>query len=117
MGNRLYVGNLPFRADEDQVRELFGQNDRTVTEDKLITDRETPPKAGFFSRQGREYEAMFVLDDNNETIVKPRSADGIPELSDAAATPLDIGPCPFHPDKLVKRSPQGYRCELHASKE
>lgn len=84
---------------------------------QLITDRETPPKAGFFSRQGREYEAMFVLDENNETNVKPRSADGIPELSDAAATPLDIGPCPFHPDKLVKRSPQGYRCELHAAKE
>ena len=26
MGNRLYVGNLPFSADEDQVRELFSQD-------------------------------------------------------------------------------------------
>ena len=41
MGNRLYVGNLPFSADENQIRELFGQNERTVTEVKLITDRYT----------------------------------------------------------------------------
>jgi len=41
MGSRLYVGNLPFSADEDQVRELFGQNDRTVVEVRLITDRDT----------------------------------------------------------------------------
>ena len=28
MGMRLYVGNLPFSADEDQVRQLFSNNDR-----------------------------------------------------------------------------------------
>ena len=28
MGTRLYVGNLPFSADEEQVRELFAQNGR-----------------------------------------------------------------------------------------
>ncbi len=47
MGNRLYVGNLPFSATEDQVRELFGQNERTVTEVKLITDRDTGRPRGF----------------------------------------------------------------------
>ena len=26
MGQRLYVGNLPFSATEDEVRDLFGQN-------------------------------------------------------------------------------------------
>ena len=31
MGNRLYVGNLPFSADEQSVRELFAQDGREVT--------------------------------------------------------------------------------------
>jgi RNA recognition motif-containing protein len=47
MGTRLYVGNLPFNADDQQVRELFEKNGRTVTEVKLITDRETGRPRGF----------------------------------------------------------------------
>ena len=47
MGKRLYVGNLPFSADENTIRELFGQNGREVTEVKLITDRDTGRPRGF----------------------------------------------------------------------
>ena len=47
MGSRLYVGNLPFSADEQEVRELFSQDGRSVTEVKLITDRETGRPRGF----------------------------------------------------------------------
>ena len=47
MGTRLYVGNLPFSADEDQIRELFSQKGRTVTEVKLVTDRDTGRPKGF----------------------------------------------------------------------
>ncbi len=47
MGSRLYVGNLPFSADEEQVRELFSRNNRTVMEVKLITDRDTGRPRGF----------------------------------------------------------------------
>ena len=47
MGSRLYVGNLPFSADENMVRELFARNNREVTEVKLITDRETGRPRGF----------------------------------------------------------------------
>ena len=47
MGTRLYVGNLPFSADEQQIRDLFSQNGRTVNEVKLITDRETGRPRGF----------------------------------------------------------------------
>jgi len=42
----IFVGNLPFSATEDQVRDLFaeyGQVDRT----NLITDRETGRARGF----------------------------------------------------------------------
>jgi len=47
MGTRLYVGNLPFSADEDQVRELFERDNRQVEEVKLITDRDTGRPRGF----------------------------------------------------------------------
>jgi hypothetical protein len=53
MGTRLYVGNLPFNADEDQIRDLFSQGGRTVTEVKLVTDRDTGrPVASVSSRWG-----------------------------------------------------------------
>ena len=41
MGTRLYVGNLPFSADEQQIRTLFEQGGRQVREVKPIVDRET----------------------------------------------------------------------------
>ena len=47
MGTRLYVGNLPYSADDNEIRELFGQNGRQVTEVTLITDRETGRPRGF----------------------------------------------------------------------
>ena len=62
MGNRLYVGNLPFSADEDAVRELFAQNDRTVNEVKLITDRDTGRPRGFgFVEMGSSEEADAAI--------------------------------------------------------
>ena len=47
MGTRLYVGNLPFSVDETTLRSLFEQNERTVAEVKLITDRDTGRPRGF----------------------------------------------------------------------
>jgi cold-inducible RNA-binding protein len=66
MGLRLYVGNLPFSADEDTVRELFSQNDRSVTEVKLITDRETGRPRGFgFVEMGSDADAEGAIRDLN----------------------------------------------------
>ena len=42
----IYVGNLPFDASEDDVRELFSQHG-TVYSVKLISDRETGRPRGF----------------------------------------------------------------------
>ena len=47
MGNRLYVGNLPYNIDEDQLRSIFGSDGREVLEVKIITDRETGQPRGF----------------------------------------------------------------------
>jgi RNA recognition motif-containing protein len=43
---KLYVGNLPFSATEDEISELFGQHG-TVHSVALINDRETGRPRGF----------------------------------------------------------------------
>ena len=44
--SKIYVGNLPFSADESQVRALFEQHG-TVESVSLINDRETGRPRGF----------------------------------------------------------------------
>ncbi len=66
MGTRLYVGNLPFSADEGAVRSLFEQNDRTVAEVKLITDRDTGRPRGFgFVEMGSTEDAEKAISELN----------------------------------------------------
>ena len=49
MGNRLYVGNLPYSIDEGGLRSFFGDgvDGCQVTQVKIITDRETGRPRGF----------------------------------------------------------------------
>lgn len=62
MGTRLYVGNLPFSAEEDAVRALFEQNDRRVEEVHLVADRETGRPRGFgFVEMGSQEEADSAI--------------------------------------------------------
>jgi RNA recognition motif-containing protein len=46
VSKRIYVGNLPFRATEEQVRDLFSQYGQ-VDSIAMITDRETGKFRGF----------------------------------------------------------------------
>ncbi len=46
MNKKIYVGNLPFSATEESVRDLFSQHG-SVESVKLITDRETGRPRGF----------------------------------------------------------------------
>ena len=46
MSKKIYVGNLPFSATDDEVRELFAAYG-TVESVNLITDRETGRPRGF----------------------------------------------------------------------
>lgn len=46
MAKKLYVGNLPFTASEDEIKQLFEQHG-TVHSVALITDRETGRPRGF----------------------------------------------------------------------
>ena len=66
MGTRLYVGNLPFTADENQIRDLFAGSGRTVNEVKLVTDRDTGRPRGFaFVEMGSSAEADTAIRELN----------------------------------------------------
>jgi RNA recognition motif-containing protein len=66
MGTRLYVGNLPFTADENAIRELFSTSGRSVTEVKLVTDRDTGRPRGFgFVEMGSSDDADGAIRDLN----------------------------------------------------
>lgn len=62
MGTRLYVGNLPFSATEQEIRALFEEGGRTVREVKLVTDRETGRPRGFgFVEMGSQEDADAAI--------------------------------------------------------
>ncbi len=46
MAMKLYVGNLPFSATEDEIRELFGKHGNIVSVN-VIMDRDTGRPRGF----------------------------------------------------------------------
>jgi cold-inducible RNA-binding protein len=47
MGKRLYVGNLPYDANEASLRQVFAQDGRVVDRVHLVLDRETQRPRGF----------------------------------------------------------------------
>lgn len=58
MGKRLYVGNLPFSADDAALQSIFGQIG-TVTNAKVIIDRVSGRSKGFgFVEMSTDEEAL-----------------------------------------------------------
>lgn len=67
MAKRLFVGNLPYSAEEHQIRELFEQKGG-VEEVKLITDRDTGRPRGFgFVEMANDDEADAAIAELNGT--------------------------------------------------
>ena len=63
MGNRLYIGNLPFSADEAQLRALCEQHGGKVQSVSLVTDRETGRPRGFgFVEMATSADAQACID-------------------------------------------------------
>ena len=60
MTKRIYVGNLPFSATEDEIRDLFGQHGN-VQSVKLINHRDTgkPRGFGFVEMEDNEADAAI----------------------------------------------------------
>ncbi len=67
MGQRLYVGNIPFTAGEDELRELFGQFG-TIQSVYIVNDRATGRPRGFafveMADQSEAERAIEQLDQN-----------------------------------------------------
>ena len=63
---KLYVGNLPFRATDQEIQELFAQHGN-VTSVSLITDRDTgaPRGFGFVEMETGFSEAIQALDNKD----------------------------------------------------
>jgi RNA recognition motif-containing protein len=47
MGTKIYVGNLPYSCDADQLRGLFSADGRNVEDVAIVTDRVTGQPRGF----------------------------------------------------------------------
>jgi RNA recognition motif-containing protein len=61
MGKKLYVGNLPFSATEDSLKEAFSQFG-TVESVTIITDRDTGQSKGFgFLELATKQEAASAI--------------------------------------------------------
>jgi len=72
MGTRLYVGNLSYSITELDLRELFAGLG-TVTDAKIITDRETGRPRGFgFIEMATEEEARKAIEELNGRDVQGR---------------------------------------------
>ncbi|KUG27473.1 rna-binding protein [hydrocarbon metagenome] len=73
MSKNIYVGNLPFRASEDNVRDLFAQYG-AVSMVKLISDRETGKPRGFgFVEMDDDAEADAAIEALNGKDYEGRS--------------------------------------------
>lgn len=63
MSKKIYVGNLPYSATEDEIRQLFASYGQ-VDSVSLVTDRETgrPRGFGFVEMSSGAAEAIQALD-------------------------------------------------------
>jgi len=72
MGNRLYIGNLSFKATEENVRGLFAEIGEVVSID-LITDARTKKPKGFaFVVMASDGEAQKAIAALNGTLLLDR---------------------------------------------
>ena len=73
MGNKIYVGNLPFSTTSDSLNELFAKFG-TVTSAKIVTDRDTGRSKGFgFVEMSSDSEAQAAIDKLNGSDLGGRS--------------------------------------------
>ena len=90
MGTRLYVGNLPYAVTELDLRDLFG-GIGTVTDAKIVTDRETGRPRGFgFVEMSTEDEARKAIEEINGRDVQGRQVAGAAAVAAAAADAVAV---------------------------
>ena len=94
MSYRIYVGNLPWRIDDDQLRQLFGQHG-PVIDARVVMDRETGRSRGF---------GFFTMDPPATGVAAVRALSGAP----IEGRPLVVNEARERVE-MVRRSPFGQR--------
>jgi RNA recognition motif-containing protein len=73
MGNKLYVGGLPYSVTEGQLEEIFSQHG-TVQSARVISDKFTGRSRGFgFVEMGTDEEAQKAIQALNGTELEGRT--------------------------------------------
>src|SRR3954470_2265575 len=73
MGNKLYVGNLPYQVRDSDLEQAFGQFGQ-VTSAKVMMERETGRSTGFgFVEMGGDSEAQAAITGMNGQSLGGRS--------------------------------------------
>jgi cold-inducible RNA-binding protein len=73
MGNRLYVGNLPFSVVPEALRVAFSASGE-VTDVHIVNDRESGQSRGFgFVTMGNAHEAATAITNMNGTMLEGRA--------------------------------------------
>ncbi len=73
MGNKIYVGGLPFSTTEGQLEEIFSAHG-TVESARVITDKFTGKSRGFgFVEMGSSNEAQKAIESVNGTEIEGRT--------------------------------------------
>ena len=73
MGRRLYVGNLPYSATEEQLTELFGRAGKVDTV-RVMRDMATGRARGFaFVEMGSDEEAQKAISEFHEQQMEGRA--------------------------------------------
>ena len=73
MGNKLYVGNLPYSVRDSDLEQSFGQFG-TVTSAKVMMERDTGRSKGFgFVEMGSDAEAQAAIEGMNGAPLGGRS--------------------------------------------
>ena len=74
MGTKLFVGNLSYAITEQELREAFGQNGRTVQSVRIALDRETQRPRGFaFVELATDADAEAAIQQWNGQMLNGRS--------------------------------------------
>jgi len=72
MGNRIFVGNLPWTVTEEELQDLFAEAGEVVSV-KVVTDRVTGQPKGFaFVEMASDAAAQKAIEALNGTVVKDR---------------------------------------------
>ncbi len=73
MNNKLYVGNLPYKTSEEELRELFSAAG-TVTEARIITEGASGRSKGFgFVEMENAEQAAKAIEQLNGTELQGRA--------------------------------------------